>query len=306
MSLCKSDVLSDLVYALNYLEGQHRFDSPLTDAVDLDVKPNERLLLELRVIGEHSYSYPQAVGRAEVTVSHAAVEKGLKALLIEGGVPVDRVIDRRHHLHKLLSDARKHIPAVFDELERCFYSTTDYLERVTRLPRREKFTDYFRDHGRGEVYRVIRYESLEGRDPSDPWGMIGQIYREIIRALISLLLGRPPKDINSRIEEGAREAVLASGELATWDAIGWVEQGPVRPRLEDLPSLHNKVLYAAVRRMERYSKSSAVRMWAERLRHDYTNETKRERVERWSAWKDRDWHNITEAANLAACDEQSS
>ena len=42
--------------------------------------------------------------------------------------------------------------------------------------------------------------------------MIGRVYREIIRALSSLIFGWTPKDINCRIEEEARKAILAESE----------------------------------------------------------------------------------------------
>ena len=306
MSLCKSDVLSDLVYALNYLEGPD-FDSPLTEAADLDAESNNKLLAELRVIGEHSHSYPQAKARAEVTISHSAVERGLKALLLEGGVPKNRVRKRRHHLDKLLSDAKQDTPMVYKELERCFNSVIRYLEQVTPISHNTSIVDYFREHGKGKVYEVSRYESLEGRSSGDPWGMIGQVYREIIRALISLLLGRTPRDIDFRIEERAREAILAASHRdPTWDAAQWVSQGPVRPRLEDIQSLSNTVLYTAMRRLERSSNSSAVGHWARHIRRAYISAVREERIKRRSALEDRRWNDLIEAASLDAREEKNT
>lgn len=176
----------------------------------MDTESDNKLRTELRVIGEYSYSYPQAKSRAEVTISHAAVESGPKALLMEGGVPYNRVRKRQHSLDKLLSDVKRYTPTVYKELERCFNSVIRYLGQVTPISHNTSIVDYFREHGKGKVYEVNRYQSPDGRNSDDPWGMIGQVYREIIRALISLLLGRTPSDLDFRIEEGAREAILAA------------------------------------------------------------------------------------------------
>ena len=273
MPLNKYDVWADLMYALDQLERPpdrqpHDIYSRLTDAADLDAQPDEEFHNRLLQIGLLSVSYSKAVGRAETRIAHEAVEKGLKALLIDGGLPRKQVRRGRegHELHLLLADVQQHNPTAFNELERCFDSTIQYLESVTSLQHNTDIVEYFREHGKAKVFEVSRYESLEGRD-NDAWGMIGQVYREIIRALISLLLGLTPRDVDSRIEETAREAILAASKLdPAWDAAGWVNQGPVRPRLEDIENLENKVLYAAVRWCARESKHSVIRYWAERLR----------------------------------------
>ena len=306
MSLCKSDVLSDLVFALNFLEGPD-FETPLTDAVDLDAVSNDKLLIKLRVIGEHSFSYPQAKERAEVSIAHAAIEKGLKALLLEGGRSERCVRKHGHHLHLLLLDAQQHTPMVYKELERCFNSVIRYLEQVTSISHNICIVDYFREHGTGKVYEVSRYESLEGRGSGDPWGMIGQVYREIIRALISLLLGCTPRDIDFRIEERARAAILAASHRdPTWDADQWVRQGPVRPRIEDIQNLRNKVLYAAVRGCEKDSRSSGVRYWARHIRRTYISVERAARIKRWRALEDKRWNDLMENARLATREEENS
>ena len=101
--------------------------------------------------------------------------------------------------------------------------------------------------------------------------MIGRVYREIIRALSSLIFGWTPKDINCRIEEEARKAILAESQRdPAWDAAEWLNRGPVRPRLEVIENLkNNKVLRAALRRCARQSTDSGIRYWAEKLRHDH-------------------------------------
>ena len=111
--------------------------------------------------------------------------------------------------------------------------------------------------------------------------MIGFVYREIIRALSSLLFGWTPRDIGSRIEEEARKAILAESKLVpAWDAAEWLNQGPARPRLEVIENLkNNKVLYAAVRRCARESKDSGIQYWAKRLRHNHIAAKRKARVE---------------------------
>ena len=288
MSLNKEDVWADLVYALDQLERPperepHDIHSRLTDAADLDAQPDEEFHNRLLQIGLLSVSYSKARGRAETRVAHEAVEKGLKALLIDCGLPKKKVRRGRegHELHLLLEDVQQHNPTAFNELERCFNSTIQYLESVTSCQYNTNIVDYFQEHGRGKVFEVSRYESLEGRDNEDPWGMIGQVYRETIRALVSLLLGHAPRDINSRIEEKAREAILTERSLdPAWDVEEWLNRGPVRPRLEDIGNLENKVIHGAVRRCAKESRISAIRGWAENLRRNRLAAIRKERAER--------------------------
>ena len=265
------------MYALDQLERPperrpHDIHSRLTDAADLDAQSYEEFHNRLLLIGTLSSAYSKARLRADTKNAHEAVEKGLKALLIDGGLPRKQVRRGRdgHELHLLLADVQQQNPTAFYELERCFNSTIQYLESVTTIRRNTNIVDYFQEHGKAKVFEVSRYESLEGRD-KDAWGMIGLVYRETIRALISLLLGQTPRDVDSRIEEKARKAILAASKLdPAWDAAEWVNRGPVRPRLEEIESLNNKVLYAAVRRCERDSRSSAIQYWARRLRRNHT------------------------------------
>ncbi len=278
------------MYALDQLERPperepHDIHSRLTDAAYLDAQPDEEFHKRLLQIGLLSASYSKAMGRAETKIAHEAVEKGLKALLIEGGLPRIQVRRGRegHELHLLLADVQKHIPTAFNELERCFNSVIQYLERVTSLRHNTNIVDYFLEHGKAKVFEVSRYESLEGRD-NDAWGMIGLVYLEVIRVLISLLLGQIPRDVDARIEEKVRKAILAASKLdPAWDAAEWINKGPVRPRLEDIESLNNKVLYAAARRCERDSRRDAIQYWARRLRYSHTTAKREARAKHGAA-----------------------
>ena len=288
MSLSRDDLWADLRYALDELE-RPRSDiyRRLKDAADLDTLSEGEALDRLLEVSLLSSAYSSARVRAETRIAHEAIEKGLKAILIDSGLPVAKVRARRHALPKLLKDVQKHNAPAFKHLERCFDSTLQYLESMTTIRRNTNIVEYFQEHGRARVLEVSRYESIEGRGDSD-WGMIGQVYIEIIRALLSLIFGGTPKDINSRIEQDVRAAVLAESRLdAVWDAAEWLNQGPVRPRLEVIENLeNNKVLRAAVRRCERESGERAIRHWAERLRRERILAKRRARAERRSGGND--------------------
>ena len=281
MSLNKENVWADLRCALDELDRSARdIHSRLTDAADLDAQSYDEFFNRLTTIGVLSSAYSMARARADTRNAHEAIEKGLKAILIDGGLPVGQVRSRGHQLHRLLSDVQRHNPTAFNELERCFNSTIQYLENVTSLQHNTNIVDYFQEHGKAKVFEVSRYESLEGRD-NDAWGMIGFVYREIIRALLSLIFGWTPKDIDSRIEEEARKAILAESKLdPAWDAAEWLVLGPVRPRLEVIENLqNNRVLRTAVRRCARESKDSGIRFWAEGLRRNLIAARRRARAE---------------------------
>ena len=216
-----------------------------------------------------SISYSKAKARADTRNAHEAIEKGLKAILLDGGLSEKQVRSRGHQLHRLLADVRQHNPTAFNELERCFDSTIQYLNSVTTIRHNTKIVDYFRKHGRAEIFVASRYESIEGRNNIDR-GMIGLVYREIIRALTSLIFGWTPRDIGSRIEEKVSEVVLTESKRdPTWDVEEWLNRRLVRPRLESIENLkNNKVLRAAVRRCARESKDSGIQFWAESLRRN--------------------------------------
>ena len=278
----KVHVGADLRYALDELErpsSDRR--GRLKDPQGLAQSEDNPLESVLKIA--HAFAaYSKAQLRAETRIAHEAVEKGLKALLIDGGLPREQIRRGRkgHDLHLLLADVQQHNPTAFNELERCFKSTIQYLESATSLRHNPNILDYFQEHGRYKVLEVSRYESLEGRG-NDAWGMIGQVYREIIRALLSLLFGLTPKDIGSRIEEEVRKAVLVAGDLdPAWDAAEWVNQGPVRPRLEAVENLNsNKVLLAAVRTCARESTDSRIQFWAKGLRSKSISARKKARSE---------------------------
>ena len=264
MSLNKQDVWADLRYALDELERPSRdIHSRLEDAANLDAQSFDEFIDRLTVIGMLSISYSRARTRADVRNAHEAIEKGLKAILLDSGAS-----PWGHNLDSLLEDVKLHSPTAFNELARCFDSTIQYLESVTPYQYNTNIVDYFGKHGKARVFEVSRYESIEGRDNNDPWGMIGLVYAEILRALLSLIFGGVYKDIDSRIEEETRESILTESRLEPeWDAAEWLSRGLVRPRLEVIENLKNsKVLYAAVRKCARESKGREIRSWADRLR----------------------------------------
>lgn len=271
MSLNKEDVWADLRYALDELDRPPcEIHSRLTDAANLDAQPDDEFHYRLLQIGLLSSAYSKAKIRADTRNAHEAIEKGLKAVLIDGGLSEKQVRSRGHELHRLLADVQKYNLTAFNELERCFDSTIQYLESVTTIQHNTNIRDYFRKHGKAEIFIESRYASIEGANNTDG-GMIGRVYREIIRALLSLIFGWTPKDINARIEEEARKAILAeSKRYPAWDAAEWSNRGPVRPRLEVIENLwNNKVLRAALRRCGRESRDSGIQYWAEKLRHDH-------------------------------------
>ncbi len=271
MSLNKEDVWADLRYALDELERPPLdIHDRLTDAANLDAQPEDIHMDRFFKIGLLSSAYFSAKTRADTRNAHEAIEKGLKAILIDGGLSEQQVRSRGHELHALLADVQQHNPAAFNELERCFDSTIQFLENVTTIRHNTNILDYFRKHGKSQIFVDNRYKSIEGRKSTDG-GMIGHVYREMIRALLSLIFGWNPRDINLRIEEEARKSVLAESKRdAAWDAVEWLDQEPVRPRLEVIENLeNNKVLRAALRRCARQSKDSGIGYWAQRFRYDH-------------------------------------
>lgn len=279
MSLNKEDIWADLRYALDVLERPPRdIHSRLTDAADLDAQPDDEFHNRLLQIGLLSVAYSKAKARADTRNAHEAIEKGLKAILIDGGLSEKQVRSRGHELHRLLADVKQNNSTAFNELERCFDSTIQYLEIVTTIQHNTNILDYFRKHGKAEIFVENRYESIEGRKSKDG-GMIGLVYSEIIRALLSLIFGWNPKDIGFRIEEEARKAISAESKRdPAWNAAGWLSQGPVRPRLEVTENLKNsKVLRAALRRCAKESKDRGIRYWAEKLRRDQVDKRRKAR-----------------------------
>ena len=280
MSLNKEDLWADLRYALDELDRPPSdIHARLTDAASLYAQPEDEFFNRLLDIGLLSMAYSKARARADVRNAHEAIEKGLKAILIDGGLSEKQIRSRGHQLHRLLADVQLHNPSAFNELERCFNGTTLYLESITPFQHNTNILDYFRKHGKSEIFVESRYESIEGRK-STGGGMTVVVYREMIRALLSLIFGWSLKDINVRIEEEAIRAILAESKRdATWDAAEWINQGPARPRLEVIENLtNNKVLRAALRRCARESRDRGIQYWAERLRHDCVAARRKERA----------------------------
>ena len=271
MSLNKEDVWADLRYALDELDRPPRdIRARLTDAADLDARSYDEFSKRLLQIALLTTAYAKAKVRADTRIAHEAIEKGLKAILIDGGVSENQLRSRGHKLHLLLADVQQHNPTAFGELTRVFDSTIRFLESVTTIQHSTNILDYFRKHGKAEVLVENRYASIEpGTKAAE--GMIECVYGEVIRALLSLMFGWSPNDINYRIEQAAREAILAvSKRDSEWNAAEWLSRGPVRPRLEVIQDLtNNGLLRAGLRRVARESTDSGVRYWAKMLRSDY-------------------------------------
>ena len=211
VSLNKEDVWADLKYALDELDRPPLdMRSYLVDGAGLHEQSEDEARDRLLESALFSGSYSKARMRAETKIAHEAIEKGLKAILLEGGLSRRQVRSRGHELHLLLEDVQKRNPMAFSALERCFDSTIQYLESVTLLKYNTNIVDYFREHGQAEVFVAKRYESIEGN--SNKYGMIGFVYTEMIRALLSLISGRTPRDIGSRIEEEARKSGLSRAQ----------------------------------------------------------------------------------------------
>ena len=144
MSLSKEDVWADLRHALDELDRPPRgVHDRLTEAANLDAQPEAEFFNRLLQIGLLSTAYSKAKARADTRNGHEAIEKGLKAILIDGGLSERQVRSRGHELHRLLADVQQHNPAVFNELERCFDNTIQYLESVTTVQHDTNILDYF-------------------------------------------------------------------------------------------------------------------------------------------------------------------
>ncbi|MYA30660.1 MAG: HEPN domain-containing protein [Gammaproteobacteria bacterium] len=280
MSLNNADVWADLRYALDELERTPLdIHGRLKDAANLYEQPEDEFSKRLLQIALLSIAYSNAKARSDARNAHEAIEKGLKAILIDGGLSEKQVRSRGHQLHQLLEDVQQHNPTAFNELKRCFDSTIQLLESVTPLRHSTNILDYFREHGKSEIFIANRYASIEGAN-NTPGGMIGFIYREMIRALMSLIFGGVPKDVIQRIEREASKAVLTESKLdPAWDATEWLKRGSVRPRLEVIENLkNNRVLRAAVRRCARESKDSSIQYWAKMLRHNQVTARRKTRA----------------------------
>ena len=288
MSLNKEDVWADLRYALDELErSPSDIHSRLTEAAELDAQPEDEFFNRLLQIGLLSIAYSKAKLRADTRIAHEAIEKGLKTILIDSGLSEGQVRSSGHELHRLLEDVQRHSPTTFNELERCFDRIIDLIERVTPFRHNTNIVDHFQKHGKQEVLVATRYASLEGGNNTDG-GMIGLVYTEMISALLSLIFGWTPRDVDSRLEDETRKAILAESiHDAAWDAAEWLSRGPVHPRLEVIENqARNRVLRAAVRRCARESKDRGIQYWARMLRHKLIDAKRTARAERRSRGAD--------------------
>ena len=272
----KEDVWADLMYAFGELNRPSLDTGGLLDLdilfdnINLDVQSECKFFNRFFRNGSPSISYGRAKARADARNAHEAIEKGLKAILLDAGWTNDQVRSRGHKLHQLLADVKQHKPTAFDDLNRCFKSTIQYLESVTNIPQTTDMETHFQKYGKEEIFVESRYESIEGKKENGG-RMILLYYHEIIRALMSIIFGLTPEDICSRVEKEARKAVLAKSRLyPSWNVNEWLASGPVRARLEDMEALKgNKVLRSALRRCARESKDRAVERWADGIRRKY-------------------------------------
>ena len=264
MAVNKDDVWADLRYGLDELERPRRDAHVrlMADADNLDENGRTELYNRLEVSFDYFLVYDRAIARAQARIAHEAIEKGLKAILLDAGWKNTN----SHDLRELLEDVQQLNPQTFGEIERCYESTIRHLKFITGIQRNSSIIDYFRENGNRQAFIENRYASIDGGDIIG--GMIVLIYMEVMRALLWLLFDWTPADIESRVERAARKAVLTeSGRDAEWDADGWLGQGSVKPRLEAIENqADNRVLRAAVRRCAKDSKDHAVRGWAKRIR----------------------------------------
>ena len=256
----KEDVYADLMYAYNELIRQ---PSDITDVTSHEVEFIRRFP---NSIVPYSSIYWRAESRAKIRTAHEAIEKGLKAILLDSGLTKVRKGRDGHELHLLLMDVQQHNSMAFNELERCFDGTIRYLESVTSLKHNTDIVSYFQANFRAGVFVEARYSSIDGPTGNHGSGMIFCISFEMILVLVSLIAGFTYQDIGSRIEEEVKEAIIIKSKLdPKWDTDSWLSKGPVLARLEILEDLRdNKVLRAAVRRCANLSKDPRVKFWAER------------------------------------------
>ncbi|MCY3990910.1 MAG: hypothetical protein OXF50_06730 [Caldilineaceae bacterium] len=285
MSLNKQDLWADLRFAKDELESPPLDDTftLLGNVGNLEEQPEKEFLARLFSTSAPYLAYSRAKARADTRNAHEAIEKGLKAILLDSGLPLKKMSNYSHELPDLLEAVRNYDPNAFRELERCFESTIQYLESVTNIQHNTSLIKYFRQNGTKDTFNAIRYASIEGKD--DAGGrVILLIHLEIIRALVLLATGYTPKDIVCRVEDEVRKTILEMSKLdPTWDVEDWLSQGVVLPRLKVVEDVQdNKVIRAAVRRCARKSANREVRDWAISLRYNLTSARKKALSERRS------------------------
>ena len=87
MSLNNADVWADLRYALDELERTPLdIHGRLKDAANLYEQPEDEFSKRLLQTALLSIAYSNAKARSDARNAHEAIEKGLKAILIDGGL----------------------------------------------------------------------------------------------------------------------------------------------------------------------------------------------------------------------------
>lgn len=218
-------------------------------------------VLMVDVMTLHAQS--RSKSRMDVVLAHEAMENGMKSLLIDHGVSQHDY--RGHNLALTLKQVQKHDPGAFRVIQLYFDNAVKLCEELTgRVYIRDIF-EYFKESFNEDTYKTSKYGSIE--DGNNTGGGIGLVTNEVIRALIVIVLDLPAREVYSRIEEEATKALLAVNVSdPAWDAEAWIEQGPVRPRLEVVENLgKTKALRAAVRKCHKETKDSTIRYWAMKI-----------------------------------------
>lgn len=276
------DVWADLRVALDWISRDTRnIYKDLTNAARAaPVKSEDEAMTRIYESAMLSGAYRRAEARLQVITAHHAIEKGLKAILLSSGLAEKHIRSRRHDLFLLLEDVKTRDATAFNSLERCFDNATQCLRRIwgPRAPQHYEdmnILDHFEENGREDTFVTGRYASLEG---GDNFSLVVYLllHQEMILALSLIVLGIPPKDIDSRIENEASNAVTSAwirrwtmtrGREPEWDVGEWLKQDLVYPRLESIQELVNdKVLRAAVRECAKETGDPFVQLWASQLR----------------------------------------
>ena len=187
------EVWGELMYAVDELDRRGSdISKRLNKAADKDSPPFQEVLNRFLQAGMFEHAYFKAKMRADSKNAHEAIEKGLKAVLLDAGVSAGKVRSHGHGLHSLLADVQQHNREVYEGLERAFDYALRRVEVATGRRPCINMVDYFREIGTKDVFLAKRYESLEG-EAGVGGGAIVTVNREVIRALASLVIGKTPK-----------------------------------------------------------------------------------------------------------------
>ena len=189
----RAEVWGELMYVFDDL-GRRDFDiiPRLNKAADKDSPPFEEFMNRFIQTGTLGDGYYKAKRRADARNAHEAIEKGLKALLLDAGMSMGGVRRRGHELYRLLVDVQRHSQDSYKELERSFDYALQRVELATGSRPNVTMIDYFRENGTKDVFLARRYGSLED-DTGVGGGEIFSVNREIIRALSFLVIGKTPR-----------------------------------------------------------------------------------------------------------------